>query len=166
MKQYKNLLAQQQKEFQKQRVIITEQGKELEKLKERLDSLLNQVADNNKQSSTNRISNQPLKTAEKNQPSRLPNQELPSKPVGQAPPVSKEKPRPPEIPRLSDTVGGVLTRQGKIVVEPTLQYGYTSNNRVFLDAFTFLPALAVGLIDLRELIGTFYGYSGRPLWVN
>jgi uncharacterized coiled-coil protein SlyX len=169
LKQYKNLLAQQQKEFQKQRVIITEQGKELEKLKERLDSLLNQVADNNKQSSTNRISNQPLKTAEKNQPSRLPNQELPSKPVGQAPPVSKEKPRPPEIPRLSDTVGGVLTRQGKIVVEPTLQYGYTSNNRVFLDAFTFLPALAVGLIDLREVdrhafmgsLGARYGLTDR-----
>lgn len=201
LKQYKDLLAQQQKEFQKQREIIAEQGKELEKLKVRLDSLLNQGADNknqvvadNKQPSASQVSNPPLRTAavEKNQPSglpnqqlpskpgvqvpsvsnepsRLPNQQLPSKPVGQAPPVSKEKPRPPELPRLSDTVGGVLTRQGKIVIEPTLQYSYNSNNRVFLDAFTFLPAIAVGLIDLREIkrhtfmgsLGARYGITDR-----
>ena len=196
LKQYEKLLAQQQKEFQKQRQIIAEQGKELEILKGRLDSLLNQVADNNKQPSTKQISNPPLRTAavEKtqpsglpnqqlpskpgpagqipsasNEPSRLPNQQLPSKPVGQAPPVSKEKPRPPELPRLSDTVGGVLTRKGKIVIEPTLQYSYNSNNRVFLDAFTFLPAIAVGLIDLREIkrhtfmgsLGARYGVTDR-----
>ena len=188
-KHYKSLFAQQQKEFEKQREIIDEQGRELEVLKERLDSLLNQV-ENNKQSSIN----QPIKTASKeksdssrlpnqqplaktvgpiptgsNQPARLPNQQPPTKPVGQAPPVSKEKQRPPEIPRLSDTVGGVLTRQGKIVIEPTLQYGYTSNNRVFLDAFTFLPALAVGLIDIREVdrhafmgsLGARYGLTDR-----
>ncbi|MGZ8164450.1 MAG: transporter, partial [Methylobacter sp.] len=95
--------------------------------------------------------------------------QLPSKPVGQAPPGTIEKPRPPEIPRLSDTVGGVLTRKGNIVAEPTFEYAYTSNNRVFLDAFTFLPAIAIGLIDLREIkrhsfigsLGARYGVTDR-----
>lgn len=87
---------------------------------------------------------------------------LPSGPVGEAPPQSTEPQRPPEMPRLSDAVGGVLTPKGKFVVEPSLEYAFIDNNRVFLDAFTFLPAIAVGLIDLRQfdrhtLIGALGG---------
>lgn len=40
LEQYKSLFAQQQKEFEKQRQIIIEQGREIEKLKSRLDSLI------------------------------------------------------------------------------------------------------------------------------
>jgi len=109
-----------------------------------------------------------LRQKNNNEPSISPNK-LPSKPVGQAPPGATEKPRPPEIPRLSETVGGVLTRKGKIVVEPSLYYAYTSNDRVFLDAFTFLPAIAIGLIDLRSVkrhsfigaMGARYGITDR-----
>lgn len=166
--QYKKLLAEQQKEFQLQRQIIAEQGKALEQLKLRLDTLTNQGAE--KQMPVKQAANKPQIVAAntKKQPSTSPNP-LPSKPVGQAPPGATEKPRPPEIPRLSDTVGGVLTRKGNIVFEPSLQYAYTSNNRVFLDAFTFLPAIAIGLIDLREVkrhsfigtLGTRYGVTDR-----
>lgn len=166
--QYKKLLAEQQKEFQLQRQIIAEQGKALEQLKLRLDSLTNQGAE--KPMPVKQAANKPqiVATNTKKQPSISPNP-LPSKPVGQAPPGATEKPRPPEIPRLSDTVGGVLTRKGNIVFEPSMQYAYTSNNRVFLDAFTFLPAIAIGLIDLREVkrhsfigtLGTRYGVTDR-----
>ncbi|MGZ8136773.1 MAG: transporter [Methylococcaceae bacterium] len=160
--QYKKLLAEQQKEFQLQRQIIAEQGKALEQLKLRLDALTNQGVEK-------QASNKPQIVAANNKPpSTSPNQ-LPSKPVGQAPPEATKKPRPPEIPRLSETVGGVLTRKGNIVFEPSIQYAYTSNNRVFLDAFTFLPAIAIGLIDLREVkrhsfigtLGTRYGVTDR-----
>jgi len=149
--QYKKLIAEQQKEFQIQRQIIAEQGKELEQLKLRLDALTNQAVEN-KSVPVQQAANKPQIVAAKNnnEPSTSPNK-LPSKPVGQAPPGATEKPRPPEIPRLSETVGGVLTRKGKIVVEPSLYYAYTSNDRVFLDAFTFLPAIAIGLIDLRSV---------------
>lgn len=66
-------------------------------------------------------------------------------------------------------MGGVLTRKGKIVLEPTLEYAFSSNNRVFLDAFTFLPAIAVGLIDIRQVdqhnlmasVGGRYGVTDR-----
>jgi hypothetical protein len=161
--QYKKLIAEQQKEFQMQRQIIAEQGKELERLKSRLDALTNQTEGLNQQGSK-----QTQIATAKNSPGASPNR-LPSKPVGQAPPGATEKPRPPEIPRLSETVGGVLTRKGNIVVEPSLQYAYSSNDRVFLDAFTFLPAIAIGLIDLRSVkrhsfigtLGARYGVTDR-----
>ncbi|MGZ5049673.1 MAG: coiled-coil domain-containing protein [Methylobacter sp.] len=161
--QYKKLLAEQQKEFQTQRQIIAEQGKELELLKSRLDALTSQAVNRQTQHGTQ------LASAKNDAEPAKPTSQLPSKPVGQAPPSAAEKPRPPEIPRLSEAVGGVLTRKGNIVFEPSLYYAYTSNNRVFLDAFTFLPALAVGLIDLREVkrhsfiatLGTRYGLTDR-----
>jgi hypothetical protein len=188
LKQYKSLFTQQQKEFERQRQIIQEQGREIEKLKTRLDSLGTQQPTN--QSTAENTSNKkeqqsaspqstspktvaaPPNTQKSNQQAQQASAEtknLPTGPVGQAPPQQDEKPRPPEIPRLSNTVGGVLTRKGKIVVEPALEYAYTDSNRVFLDAFTFLPALAIGLIDVRQIkqhslmasIGARYGLTDR-----
>jgi hypothetical protein len=75
---------------------------------------------------------------------------LPKKPVGQMPETT-QKPKVPELPRISETVGGVLTPKGRLMLEPSAEYAYTGNNRVFLDAFTFLPAIAIGLIDLRQI---------------
>jgi len=168
--EYKKLLAEQQKEFQIQRQIIAEQGKELDRLKSRLDSLTNQTSEN-KQAPVKQTSSKPqvVATASNNKGASASPKPLPSKPVGQAPPAATEKKRPPEIPRISESVGGVLTRKGNIVVEPSMKYAYTSNNRVFLDAFTFIPAVAIGLIDLRavkrhSLIGTLgarYGLTDR-----
>ncbi|WP_240141535.1 transporter [Nitrosomonas sp. HPC101] len=183
--QYKALFAQQQKEFEKQRQIIIEQGKEIENLKTRLDSLTSPQTANRNPSGGTATKNagsppsQPsppravvVKPADKNTDgvhARAESSNLPSKPVGQAPPKQDEKPRPPEMPRLSDTVGGVLTRKGKIVIEPTLEYAFTDSNRIFLDAFTFLPAIAIGLIDVRQVdqhslmasIGARYGITDR-----
>ena len=46
---------------------------------------------------------------------------------------------------------GVLTPAGKFVVEPSLQYGYSSSNRVSLVGYTVIPAVLIGLIDVREV---------------
>ncbi len=167
--EYKKLLAEQQKEFQQQRQIIAEQGKELERLKLRLDSLTNQGTENNQVPVKQASSQPPIVSAKNNNEPSTKSSQLPSKPVGQAPPGATEKPRPPEIPRLSDTVGGVLTKKGNIVVEPAMTYSYTSNNRVYLNAYTFLPAIAIGLIDIRQIkqhsligaLGTRYGVTDR-----
>jgi len=75
---------------------------------------------------------------------------LPMGPVGQAPPVIRDS-TALDIPRIADNVGSVLTVKGKFILEPSLQYSYADNNRVFLDGFTFLPSIAIGLIDLREI---------------
>ena len=46
---------------------------------------------------------------------------------------------------------GVLTPKGRYVLEPSVQYSYSSNNRVTLLGYTILPALVVGLVDVREV---------------
>jgi hypothetical protein len=66
-------------------------------------------------------------------------------PVGQ-PPES----RPPEVAPIFDQPG-VLTPRGQLVLEPSLQYSHSSNNRVALVGFTIIPAITIGLIDIRSV---------------
>jgi hypothetical protein len=64
---------------------------------------------------------------------------------------------------------GVLTPRGKVVVEPSLQYGYSSNNRVALVGYTVVPALLIGLVDVRQVkrntltgaVAVRYGLTSR-----
>jgi hypothetical protein len=46
---------------------------------------------------------------------------------------------------------GILTPKGKFVLEPSLQYAYSSSNRVALVGYTIIPALLIGLVDVREV---------------
>lgn len=73
--------------------------------------------------------------------------------VGQPPDTS----RPPEVPALVD-IRGVLTPRGTFIFEPSLQYSHSSNNRVALVGFTIIPAITIGLIDVRRVSrDTFIG---------
>jgi len=58
---------------------------------------------------------------------------------------------------------GVLTPKGQFVMETGLQYGYSSSNRVSIVGYTIIPALTIGLIDVREIKrNTFTGtITGR-----
>ena len=56
----------------------------------------------------------------------------------------------PDLPRVSSEVGGVLTPKGRIVVEPSMAYSYSSVSRVAIEGFTILPALLIGIIDVVE----------------
>ncbi|KRA44175.1 transporter [Pseudoxanthomonas sp. Root630] len=67
--------------------------------------------------------------------------------VGQAP---ESDSRPPEVAQIFDQPG-VLTPKGKLVVEPSLQYGYSANDRVALVGYTIIPAILIGLIDVRQV---------------
>jgi hypothetical protein len=94
-------------------------------------------------------------------PASDPNQRLAQgpAPVGQAP---EEAPRRPDVAPIFEQPG-VLTPKGKYVVEPSLQYAYSSSNRVSLVGYTVIPAILVGLIDIREVRrSTFTGaLTGR-----
>jgi hypothetical protein len=68
-------------------------------------------------------------------------------PVGKAP---ESQERPPEVAQIFDQPG-VLTPPGTLVLEPSLQYGYSSNDRVALVGYTIIPALLIGLIDVRQV---------------
>nr|WP_229632273.1 acetate kinase [Pseudoduganella violaceinigra] len=85
--------------------------------------------------------------------------------VGQAP---KRDLKPPEVAPIFESPG-VLTAHGKLVLEPSFQFGYSSSNRVALVGYTIIPALLVGLIDVREVkrntstatLSGRYGLSNR-----
>lgn len=172
--EYKKLIAEQQKQFARQQQIIAEQGKQLEQLKQRLDVLTNQSAQTDqavaKTAGNNGTATQASNgySAKNEAAASSAPAQIPSKPVGQPPPEAKKR-RPPEIPRLTQTVGGVLTRKNNLVFEPSMLYSYYDNNRVFLDAYTFLPAIAIGLIDIRQIkqhtlmanLGLRYGLMDR-----
>ncbi|MDB5840572.1 MAG: acetate kinase [Herminiimonas sp.] len=66
--------------------------------------------------------------------------------VGVAP--TQEQPR--AVPQLFEQPG-ILTPPGKMSLEPSFQYGYSSNNRVALVGYTVIPALLIGLVDVREV---------------
>ena len=81
--------------------------------------------------------------------------------VGAAPPQDS---RPPAVAPLFEQPG-VLTPNGKFVLEPSFQFGYSSSNRVVLVGYTIIPALLIGLVDVREvkrntLTGTITGRYG------
>ena len=67
--------------------------------------------------------------------------------VGQAP---ESDTRPPEVAQIFDQPG-VLTPKNKLVLEPALQYGYSANDRVALVGYTIIPAILIGLIDVRQV---------------
>jgi hypothetical protein len=70
--------------------------------------------------------------------------------VGVAPSSSSDAPAVPEVAPIFDQPG-ILTPRGKYVLEPSLQYAYSSNNRVALVGYTVIPALLIGLVDVREV---------------
>ncbi|WP_432723648.1 hypothetical protein R0381_000878 [Jeongeupia wiesaeckerbachi] len=45
---------------------------------------------------------------------------------------------------------GVLTPKGTFVLDPSIQYSYTNGSRVALVGYTVIPAVTVGLIDIRQ----------------
>ena len=70
-----------------------------------------------------------------------------SPPVGVAPPTDT---RPPEVAPITNQPG-VLTPKGHIVIEPSYQFGYSSADQVDLIGYTIIPAILIGLIDIRTV---------------
>ncbi len=80
-------------------------------------------------------------------------------PVGQAPAQDERKLQVAPIFEQP----GVLTPPGKYVLEPSLQYAYSSSNRISLVGYTIIPAILIGLIDVREVKRNTWvaGLTGR-----
>jgi len=67
--------------------------------------------------------------------------------VGVAP---AEEAKAPPMAQIFDEPS-ILTPAGHYVLEPSLQYNYSSNDRVALVGYTVIPAVLIGLIDVREV---------------
>jgi hypothetical protein len=67
--------------------------------------------------------------------------------VGQAP---QAETAPPPVAPITDAVN-VLTPAGGFVFEPSVQWSHSTDARVVVSGFTIIPALTVGLIDVRNV---------------
>lgn len=72
-----------------------------------------------------------------------------AQPVGKAPEKNEQK----NIPEIASLFAqpGVLTPKGTLVLEPSLQYSNSSNDRVALFGYTIIPAITIGVIDVRSV---------------
>ncbi|MEZ4599766.1 MAG: transporter [Syntrophotaleaceae bacterium] len=92
----------------------------------------------------------------------------PAQPVGRPPEKQPEEEKYQEIEAIFERQG-VLTPKGKWVLEPSLQYSYSSSTRVALLGYTIIPAITIGLIDVRSVnrnafvgaLTTRYGLTNR-----
>jgi hypothetical protein len=75
--------------------------------------------------------------------------------IGQAPQSERQ---PPPIAPITDAVN-VLTPPGRFVLEPSMQYSHSSDSRVVVTGFTIIPALTVGLIDVRNVNRDFWTFA-------
>lgn len=64
--------------------------------------------------------------------------------VGEAPEQSR-----PEIAALVEE-GGVLTRKGQLILEPSIEYVRTDTNTAEVAGFSVLPGIVIGNIDIRQ----------------
>jgi uncharacterized coiled-coil protein SlyX len=71
----------------------------------------------------------------------------PVQPVGEAP---KQETRAPEVAQIFSEPT-VLTRRGDFVAEPSVQSSYWASDRVALVGYTVIPAILVGLVDVRRV---------------
>lgn len=76
-----------------------------------------------------------------------PDKIVPTQPVGEAP---QPETRPPDVAQIFSEPT-VLTQGGKFVLEPSLQSAYWASDRVTLVGYTVIPAILIGLIDVRRV---------------
>ncbi|AOZ01935.1 acetate kinase [Cupriavidus sp. USMAHM13] len=107
-------------------------------------------------SATQSVPNLPANVVQGAQPGSAQGDGMPlagdPEPVGVAP---QRDARPPEVAPIFDQPG-VLTPAKKLVIEPSFQYGYSSSDRVALIGYTIIPAILIGLIDVRQVKTSTY----------
>jgi uncharacterized coiled-coil protein SlyX len=127
---------------------VSAQSREMEAMRQRVLEQEARYQDLERSVAESARSAQPPATAEAAPAGKVP-ADAGARPVrvGVAPEVENQ---PPAVVPLFDQPG-ILTQPGHYVLEPSLQYGYSSSNRVALVGYTVIPALLIGLIDVREV---------------
>jgi len=162
--QIKQALDEQTRRLEAERKRLADQQKELIETRKSLDNAQRQL---NQLRNEAGIAPAPAVASQKSQPTTAQQQSIAQQqpPVGQAP---RQPDRGPEVAPIFEQPG-VLTPHGKFVLEPSLQYAYSTSNRVALVGYTVIPAILVGVVDVREVkrttwVGALtarYGFSNR-----
>lgn len=128
---------------------LSEQAKEIQELRERLEKQASNQEKFLQQSQPQRTALPLAQNATSSVASQNPGPEAGGRPVqvGIAP---AEPAAPPQVAQIFEQPG-ILTQPGHYVLEPSVQYGYSSSNRVALVGYTVIPAILIGLVDVREV---------------
>lgn len=120
--------------------------RQIEEQRRRIDSLLQQLTGRGVAPAA--VAQAQQQPGAQQQPQQQPQQQgQQQRPVGEAPPAAEQPPAAAQI--FAEPT--VLTRPGTVTLEPSLQYIHASNNRVALVGFTIIPAITIGLIDIRQV---------------
>jgi hypothetical protein len=154
--QFKKLLAQQSKQLEAQQRVLDAQNRQLSELQSRLDSLSGSkpVPTEAEPVQKRGKSFKPPASESVAQAGRPPSDLKQQPQPNSSQPRLREMPKstkPPEIPRVSADVGGVLTPKGRIVVEPAISYAYSKATRVAVEGFSIIPALTIGIVNVRDV---------------
>ncbi|MFZ5557884.1 MAG: acetate kinase [Pseudomonadota bacterium] len=76
-------------------------------------------------------------------------------PVGEAPPPRER----PEEPAQLFSEPTALTPRGSFVLEPAYQFIHSTDNRIALVGFAVIPAITIGLIDVRRVSRDIHTFS-------
>ena len=140
-------LSQLRQQVTEQALKLAEQQRQLDESNRHLGTLQKQLEALQKQ--LGNAPTKPAQTVKVAQSSATGSQVVPDRPVGQAP-APKEDTRPPEIAPIFEGPG-VLSPRGQFTVEPSLQYSYSSSDRVNIIGYTIVPALTIGVVDVRTV---------------
>ncbi len=162
LEELRRMLAEQKKMLEQQRQQMEQRSRQMKELEQRLERLTGKEV-GAKPAAT--VKKEPVPSRQE-QKVASPKTEQPkqksaqTQQVGKPPTDNRRKVEAVEaIASISDEVRGVLTPRGKLVLDPSLKYAHSSNNRVFVEGFgpLVLPSLFLGLLDIREV--------DRDLWI-
>lgn len=145
LEQIKQQLEEQSRKLEAERRKLAEQERQLSETRKNLDNSQRELNQLKAKAGMAPPPPAPTATVAKQEPTQ-------SQPVGQAP---EDTHRALEIAQIFQQPG-VLTPQGKFTFEPSQQYAYSTSDRVSLVGYTVIPAILIGLIDIREVQRTTY----------
>lgn len=153
-------LAEQERRLAEQESLLTEQRRELAGLLAARELLLGDVRAGQDPAGGG-AGDEPFRTAQAD-----PSSELPSGPVGEAPPPPQVEER--DVAALPERAG-VLTPRGRFVVDPSIEYVRSSSNRLVFRGIEIVPGINIGLIEANEAdrdtlvgnVGVRYGVTNR-----
>ncbi len=126
-------------ELAAQRALITEQGRIITAQQAQIQALQQQRS-GNPQLAEIRGAGAP--------PTTPPSDPAPQQTVGEAPPLDRDI--SPQVASIPDGQG-VLTPRGTTVIEPSIEYTRSSNNRLVFRGIELIPGLQLGLIEASDV---------------
>ncbi|WP_106639164.1 transporter [Allosphingosinicella vermicomposti] len=148
-------------ELKRQQSMIDQQSAQIEAQQEQIEALKTglSVPDLSELRGTGLAQTTPT-----GQPTVFAGPQMPDSPVGEAPPEPEAEVKAAQVEAIPQEQG-VLTRPGRIVFEPSLEYTRSSTNRLVFRGIELVPGIQIGVIEASDadrdtVVGTFAGRYG------